>query len=545
MENIITLKDLNNLPLKINKWENPLIEIKEYINLLLLLINKRAYLIIKVNEDATDISLSKLPSYTHIYVDGELRTDLTTFNQIAGKEVLVILKDSSYAEFTIDLPISEISINNLHKLGPSFNDLNSIYYKKPERNNFYKVYLQNIDVISADLFRFTASPSFGTPSDIIYHKHIFLDDINIWLSRKNGTQHNRENVQFILYEKNEIINTFIINNYIGDYCLSGIALENSDINLIVEHDNYSVFDNIGVLNKLFIKDGIKITAALRTKNLYLEKDLKYYIENGYNKNQLSYYHKPDNIYTHAYCTLDSFKGNRVSNNLIIDDTYNITIIGELDGFEILISTLLTIEITSTKITEIKKIDSTKLKKLYIGPNVNHIYDEGIINVEAIYFNNIDQFMSILCNGGKPFRRSNSVIYINNEQLKNITIENVENAPILDGIYGIETIELKNVNNLTTGSLVSVDTNKLTIKQFQAPLSRADSFSISNSFSTVNDEYLGMNTKDQGINKLIVPTGATGFEEGAWLDVLLNPDICGFTIEYSDELAAELNSQTTT
>jgi hypothetical protein len=41
-------------------------------------------------------------------------------------------------------------------------------------------------------------------------------------------------------------------------------------------------------------------------------------------------------------------------------------------------------------------------------------------------------------------------------------------------------------------------------------------------------------------KLIVPTGATGYSGGGW-DVLLDPNKCNFTIEYSDELLEEINN----
>ena len=51
------------------------------------------------------------------------------------------------------------------------------------------------------------------------------------------------------------------------------------------------------------------------------------------------------------------------------------------------------------------------------------------------------------------------------------------------------------------------------------------------FGTEESSYTGRNTYDQGINKLIVPEGATGYDEGQFLDPLCNPNKCGFTLYY--------------
>ena len=54
---------------------------------------------------------------------------------------------------------------------------------------------------------------------------------------------------------------------------------------------------------------------------------------------------------------------------------------------------------------------------------------------------------------------------------------------------------------------------------------------SSTFGDSIDSYTGINTNDQGINRLYVPTGATGYDSSAWADPLQNPDKCGFTLEY--------------
>lgn len=52
------------------------------------------------------------------------------------------------------------------------------------------------------------------------------------------------------------------------------------------------------------------------------------------------------------------------------------------------------------------------------------------------------------------------------------------------------------------------------------------------FGSSIDTYTGRNTYDQGINKLIVPENATGYDTGYWLDPLCNAEKCGFTLEKS-------------
>ena len=53
----------------------------------------------------------------------------------------------------------------------------------------------------------------------------------------------------------------------------------------------------------------------------------------------------------------------------------------------------------------------------------------------------------------------------------------------------------------------------------------------NAFGYLNKSYTGRNTYDQGINKLYVPTGATGYDSSYWADPLQDASKCGFTIEY--------------
>lgn len=93
-----------------------------------------------------------------------------------------------------------------------------------------------------------------------------------------------------------------------------------------------------------------------------------------------------------------------------------------------------------------------------------------------------------------------------------------NNRVLLGCYNLETI---------------------TCKAMKAPAVKFEDFGMINEDHGRN--YLaGLNVPD-GQKKLIVPTGATGYEddlqedgtENYWKTVLLNPDKCGYTIEYRD------------
>ena len=55
-------------------------------------------------------------------------------------------------------------------------------------------------------------------------------------------------------------------------------------------------------------------------------------------------------------------------------------------------------------------------------------------------------------------------------------------------------------------------------------------------------YAGNNTHDQGVNKLYIPAGATGYDTGAWLDPLQNAEKCGFTIELLYTVKRETNPE---
>ena len=65
---------------------------------------------------------------------------------------------------------------------------------------------------------------------------------------------------------------------------------------------------------------------------------------------------------------------------------------------------------------------------------------------------------------------------------------------------------------------------------------------SGTFGNSDTNYTGLNTHDQGVNKLYIPAGATGYDTGVWLDPLQNAEKCGFTIELLYAVKRETNPE---
>jgi hypothetical protein len=84
------------------------------------------------------------------------------------------------------------------------------------------------------------------------------------------------------------------------------------------------------------------------------------------------------------------------------------------------------------------------------------------------------------------------------------------------------------NNYVTNMIPSL-ANCPSLKTIIMPFKTAPA---AKDFGTREDSYTGKNTRDTGENVLYVPTGATGYNTGYWLDPLQNQEKCGFTISYT-------------
>lgn len=111
--------------------------------------------------------------------------------------------------------------------------------------------------------------------------------------------------------------------------------------------------------------------------------------------------------------------------------------------------------------------------------------------------------------------------------------------IPEGVNYFATGVFMNCPNLETITLPSTLTKMVgaefrgcsNLKEIKFLSTMPPSYTSATWFGTKEYNYTGRNTYDQGINKLIVPEGSTGYDEGQFLDPLCNPNKCGFTLYY--------------
>jgi hypothetical protein len=120
-------------------------------------------------------------------------------------------------------------------------------------------------------------------------------------------------------------------------------------------------------------------------------------------------------------------------------------------------------------------------------------------------------------------------YINSINLENI--KRLEDSCL--AINRLTEVSLsKDIEYIGNIALCNNGIQKIIVPKLIAPEAHSYAFGYSN--TGMYSAYAGKN------GKLIVPTGATGYSGGGW-DVLLDPNKCNFTIEYSDELLEEINN----
>lgn len=145
----------------------------------------------------------------------------------------------------------------------------------------------------------------------------------------------------------------------------------------------------------------------------------------------------------------------------------------------------------------------------------------VSTVEQVAFANMPNLKTAVIEDGEAPLTFGLGFFYEDEALTSVTFPSntaAFNNRVLLGCYNLETI---------------------TCKAMKAPAVQLEDFGMINPDHGRN--YLaGLNVPD-GQKKLIVPTGATGYEddlqedgtENYWKTVLLNPDKCGYTIEYRD------------
>lgn len=93
---------------------------------------------------------------------------------------------------------------------------------------------------------------------------------------------------------------------------------------------------------------------------------------------------------------------------------------------------------------------------------------------------------------------------------------------------LTSIDLSPFDGATITSWTETFYGCLKLQSIIAPWNTAPTV-VRNTFGSGSSYYTGRNTYNKGVNKLYVPTGATGYDSGYWLDPLQNPEKCGFTL----------------
>ena len=145
----------------------------------------------------------------------------------------------------------------------------------------------------------------------------------------------------------------------------------------------------------------------------------------------------------------------------------------------------------------------------------------VSTVEQVAFADMPNLKTAVIEDGEAPLTFGLGFFYQDEALTSVTFPSntaAFNNRVLLGCYNLETI---------------------TCKAMKAPAVKFEDFGMINEDHGRN-HLAGLNVPD-GQKKLIVPTGATGYEddlqedgtENYWKTVLLNPDKCGYTIEYRD------------
>lgn len=185
-------------------------------------------------------------------------------------------------------------------------------------------------------------------------------------------------------------------------------------------------------------------------------------------------------------------------------------------------------LTSISTCFIYKCD--KLTSVTVDEN-NTIYDSRD-NCNAIIQKSKDSLM----HGCNITVIPNSVKILDTYCFRSCTFKTIS---IPEGVYHFATGVFSYCYNLETITLPSTLTKMVgaefygcsNLKEIKFLSATPPSYTSATWFGSEESNYTGRNTYDQGINKLIVPEGATGYDQGQFLDPLCNPNKCGFTLYY--------------
>ena len=172
---------------------------------------------------------------------------------------------------------------------------------------------------------------------------------------------------------------------------------------------------------------------------------------------------------------------------------------------------------------------SKLKSIYIGENVSSINGAVLRNCPEL------QGITISAKNDM-FKVEDGVMFSQNTLLKYLpTKEELEyTIPSIIRTINTYAFEKAKLEKIDLSEILSIDASafsgcvkleKITIHSNVAPALGASVFGQS------TDTYIGV-SNPPGTNILYVPEGATGYDEGQWLDPLQAEDKCNFTISYT-------------
>ena len=108
-----------------------------------------------------------------------------------------------------------------------------------------------------------------------------------------------------------------------------------------------------------------------------------------------------------------------------------------------------------------------------------------------------------------------------------TTQQLSLGEILNDANNVQKADFTDLENVSITNLNSAFFGCLNLKEIYLPWKVAPIIN-SNTFGHNSSFYTGYKTKGTG-NKLYIPSDATGYDSGYWLDPLQNSSKCGFTI----------------
>ena len=176
----------------------------------------------------------------------------------------------------------------------------------------------------------------------------------------------------------------------------------------------------------------------------------------------------------------------------------------------------------------KKLTSIDLTPLNGAPIKNLLYTfYGCTSLTSIEWN--ECVFPNVTNLSNTFNGCSALTSIDLSPLEGIKASGTGFSNTFYGCKSLTSIDLSPLINCSlNSSSTSVFSFCVNLKTIIAPWTTAPTISAG-TFGSTSSNYTGRNTYSTGQNRLVVPTGATGYDGGYWKSVLLDSTKCGFTL----------------